>query len=394
MQLALNFRNYMGKSGTSLSMRRLLKPQKPCSADSQTQYFKSASPVILDPESDTGHSAMSAQSSSQQTPDSGGGTDETSNSEEHTITDILQVLRTLHQENTTTRTELQSRLGTARNIIAYLNTSSFLAWPDRYDDQVFIVSELQNIAYLDTDQGGVQDIAQWCVRAYLQLLAHSREECPEVLAGPCLPFIPHSGFPTPTASDVLAGLGHAWLLRAQQTLARIHRLEGSASSDASSGPRSGAASTCRAQSFTSSEDARDAARQNVEADARAGGPEYVEARGMLLPATEHFQRAVVAAERAGNLGGDVLALVRETVPPPISCAFITVTLSVSLLHMKSPSQLANLWCPCCRQPKRTSHWATCPTPTTMSSISKKRLGTSNGPVRSQAIGSRPTCRGT
>lgn len=113
---------------------------------------------------------------------------------------------------------------------------------------------------------------------------------------------------------MIAGMGQAWLLRAQQTLARIHRLEGSSSSGASSGQRS-AASAGRAQSFTSSEDAREAARQNVEADARAGGPDYVEARGMLLPATEHFQRAVTAAERADRLGGDVLALVSPPVCP-------------------------------------------------------------------------------
>lgn len=110
------------------------------------------------------------------------------------------------------------------------------------------------------------------------------------------------------------GLGQAWLLRAQQTLARIHRLEGSSSSGASSGQRS-AVGVGRAQSFTSSEDAREAARQNVEADARAGGPDYVEARGMLLPATEHLQRAIMAAERTQRVNGDVLALVS----PLVSC---------------------------------------------------------------------------
>lgn len=118
-------------------------------------------------------------------------------------------------------------------------------------------------------------------------------------------------------TDRKTGLGQAWLLRAQQTLARIHRLEGSSSSGASSGQRS-VAGVGRAQSFTSSEDAREAARQNVEADARAGGPDYVEARGMLLPATEHLQRATMAAERAQTVNGEALALVR----PLVACSHL------------------------------------------------------------------------
>ncbi|ETN43503.1 uncharacterized protein HMPREF1541_02662 [Cyphellophora europaea CBS 101466] len=212
------------------------------------------------------------------------GNEASSAQEDRTIAEILSVLRNLRITIPTTQTELHSRLSTARNIIAFLNGSSWLARPDRYDDQIFIIAELQNISYHDTDFGGAQDIAQWCVRSYLELLAQNRAD---------------------EAPEVLTGLGHAWLLRAQRILARIHRQEGSSSSGASSGQRSAG----RAYSITSSEDAREAARQNIEADARAGGPDYVEARGMLLPATEHFQRAVAAAERAGRSSGDCLASV-------------------------------------------------------------------------------------
>ena len=62
-------------------------------------------------------------------------------------------------------------------------------------------------------------------------------------------------------------------------------------------------------SFTSSDDARENARAMIEADARAGTPDYVEARGMLLPSTEYFQRAVTAAERKNILTGQLLSLV-------------------------------------------------------------------------------------
>ena len=50
-------------------------------------------------------------------------------------------------------------------------------------------------------------------------------------------------------------------------------------------------------------------RQTVEADARAGTGEFVEARGSLLPATEYFQRAVAAAELQGTVDGELLSLV-------------------------------------------------------------------------------------
>ena len=62
-------------------------------------------------------------------------------------------------------------------------------------------------------------------------------------------------------------------------------------------------------SFTSSEDARESARAVIEADARAGTADYVEARGTLLPSTEYFQRAVSAAERRDSVTGELLSLV-------------------------------------------------------------------------------------
>ena len=49
----------------------------------------------------------------------------------------------------------------------------------------------------------------------------------------------------------------------------------------------------------------------VEADGRAGTADYVEARGMLLPSTEYFQRAVTAAERRETVTGELLSLVKS-----------------------------------------------------------------------------------
>jgi len=95
-------------------------------------------------------------------------------------------------------------------------------------------------------------------------------------------------------------------LRSQGALARIHREEGSSSSGLSS-VRPG---TANSASYTSSDEARDAARAAAEADARIHTPDYVDARGILLPATEYFTRAVGVAERNNALTGELLALVR------------------------------------------------------------------------------------
>lgn len=126
-----------------------------------------------------------------------------------------------------------------------------------------------------------------------------------------------------TKPPLQSGLGQAWLLRAQQTLARIHRSEGSSSSsgDSSGGGHRTTSGTGRAPSFHSSEDARESIRQTIEADARAGCADYVEARGMLLPATEYFQRAIDAGERMGRQRGEVLSLVSLSV---LCCAVVVL----------------------------------------------------------------------
>ncbi|KPI40810.1 uncharacterized protein AB675_10627 [Cyphellophora attinorum] len=206
------------------------------------------------------------------------------------ITEILQRLQDLDSTPTSAQADLQARLSIARSLIRRIDSLSLLSSPERFESQLQIVSGLQNLAYYDTAQGGVEDIASWCLRAYLQLMAQGHED----------------------SAEVLAGIGRGWLLRVQATLARIHRYDGSSSSGTSSDrPSSMANSTERVGSFTASEDAREFARQTIEANARAGGADYVEARGMLLPATEYLQRSVEAAERNGTLEGSLLSLAAE-----------------------------------------------------------------------------------
>jgi hypothetical protein len=100
-------------------------------------------------------------------------------------------------------------------------------------------------------------------------------------------------------------LGGGWLSRAQPALARIHREEGSSSSGRSSG-RPG---TGNGAAYTPSDEARDAARAAAEADTRLHTADYVEARGILLPSTEYFTRAIAVADRRETPTGGLLALV-------------------------------------------------------------------------------------
>ena len=53
------------------------------------------------------------------------------------------------------------------------------------------------------------------------------------------------------------------------------------------------------------------ARAFAEAEQRLHTADYVEARGILLPATEYLQRAVDAARSQGNVTGSLLSTVRE-----------------------------------------------------------------------------------
>jgi hypothetical protein len=103
--------------------------------------------------------------------------------EEQRVSDAIMTLRSLRAETPSTQADIDSRIEIARAIITFLNASSFMSWSDRYDDQIFVISELQNLAYHEVDGGGIQDIAQWCIRQYLQVVNQSSMESTEALAG-------------------------------------------------------------------------------------------------------------------------------------------------------------------------------------------------------------------
>ena len=91
------------------------------------------------------------------------------------------------------------------------------------------------------------------------------------------------------------GLGNAWLLKSQKTLARIQREESSSSSDTNSSPES------RIRIRRRDQDCQDLAR--------ISSPDYVEARGTLRPALDLFDRAIQVADVQESTSGGLLSLV-------------------------------------------------------------------------------------
>lgn len=168
----------------------------------------------------------------------------------------------------------------ARSVIAHLDATTFMQQASRTTEQVWMIAGLQRLAFADVDDGGVPDVASWCARQWLVIFQRD----PQNIAA-------------------LRGIGQSWLSRAQPVLARIHRADGSSSSSNASSQRS-------APSLHSTgEEERQSAAATAEAERRAGTQDYVEAQGLLQPATEYLERAVASASAQRALSGDLLATV-------------------------------------------------------------------------------------
>ncbi|MCJ1479823.1 hypothetical protein MMC13_008509 [Lambiella insularis] len=153
-----------------------------------------------------------------------------------------------------------------------------------------LVQALQGLAYQDPDAGGEADIALWCERQWATEVQRQPNNV-AALQGESLSAEFSLLRRPPPARNCL---GHAWLLKSQKPLARIHRDEGSSSSTSSS-------SLSRNGVRSASQDARDTARINAQ--------DYVEARDTLRPSLEALDRALEVADSQAGAGGELLTLV-------------------------------------------------------------------------------------
>ncbi|MCJ1354650.1 MAG: hypothetical protein MMC33_004639 [Icmadophila ericetorum] len=162
--------------------------------------------------------------------------------------------------------EWQSYLPTARAIIVLINGLPSPLEILGVDLYMEALTTIQRLVYQDADNGAEMDVVLWCERHWTILLERS-----------------------PDNYKALRGHGHAWLLRSQETLARIYRDQRS-SSDETSLP---------------------SARTNSMNDSLVSSHDYVQARDLLRPSLESFDRAIEVADSNSELTGELLALGAE-----------------------------------------------------------------------------------
>lgn len=95
---------------------------------------------------------------------------------------IIRVLQSIGPASGVSRNLVEQHITLARSAIRSLDQQSLLQRVARLDDQIHIITRLQDLAYYDPDSGGVPDIAQWCVRQWLRLLQQHAEHV-DVLRG-------------------------------------------------------------------------------------------------------------------------------------------------------------------------------------------------------------------
>ncbi|KAH7123937.1 hypothetical protein B0J11DRAFT_580693 [Dendryphion nanum] len=172
----------------------------------------------------------------------------------------------------------RDRLQIIRDITASLEILDTVPDQTRKQWQLPLIAAFQRVAFADADSGGVLDIANWCLRQELAM---------------------HALYPDDV--DLLALTGQNWLQRAQKSLAKIHATERHSSSSGGSAD----------VPLSRSEEVQRRIRAAIEAEDRLSTADYVEARGILLPATEYLKRAVVAARTQGAVTGNLLSMAAE-----------------------------------------------------------------------------------
>jgi hypothetical protein len=78
----------------------------------------------------------------------------------------------------------QSQVPSARSVLPSLDSTSLMLDPKRKEEQIWVIQQLQNLAFADPDSGGVSEIADWCLTKWLVVLGWHQDEV-RVLQGAC-----------------------------------------------------------------------------------------------------------------------------------------------------------------------------------------------------------------
>jgi hypothetical protein len=220
--------------------------------------------------------------------------------DEHLIESCLQAIEEINDMLDYNSTEYQRYIESAQSVMFYLDTTSFFDDTTQLDEQTRVIETLQRLAFIDSDAGSIDDVAAWCLQKWLMILQLRPQTVPALkglLHMNCLP-----------ASLIVSGIGKWWLSKAQRSLARINAEESSSSSSSGGATRR---PNSDPTSSTRTDEVRRASRSTRDQDAetRLHSQEYVEARGLLLPAIEYLTRAVEEGDRQGITDGSLFVTV-------------------------------------------------------------------------------------
>jgi len=229
--------------------------------------------------------------------------------DEYLIESCLQTVENICDMLDHNSTEYQTYIESAQSVMFTLDNTGFFDDTTRLEGQTKVIETLQRLAFVDSDTGSIDNIAAWCLQKWLTILQLRPQTIPAlkgwlyVICFMCL-----------LAALTISGIGKWWLSKAQRSLARINAEESSSSSSSAGTtrrPNSDPTNTTRTEEVRRTS----RTRRDQDAETRLHSEEYVEARGLLLPAIEYLTRAVEEGDRQGTTDGSL---------------FVTVSLSLTL----------------------------------------------------------------
>jgi hypothetical protein len=115
------------------------------------------------------------------------------------IDSVRNVLTDIENMLNDNRDQWENYLPAARSTIASINLVDFFGLTDRLAEQRWIVQILQDYAFHNSDDGSIQDIADWCQASWLRILQDHPDDV-DTLTGVFLP-IRHSSTASENALD-------------------------------------------------------------------------------------------------------------------------------------------------------------------------------------------------
>lgn len=220
------------------------------------------------------------------------------------LASVDQIERALNGQRADTSENL---IHQAQVVTQGLDSIGFFYRPNLVDRQIQTLSTIQRLVYLRHDIGPLSPtVADWCLQRWLWIAQYHTQDA-RIMQGKQMAHVRNHDH---RLIDLLTGIGSWWLSRAQPSLARIHAVDGSSSSSSggySSRPGTSSAeqpATGDVEDSDSDSDSEDedglALQAQQEADARLNTADYVEARGLLLPAIDYLRRAIETTDAAGQ----------------------------------------------------------------------------------------------